>query len=57
MIFLFGSFLSDNFREESDIDIGIYFGSKRYDQNSICDAVIDFFGTERIDEVGMIEKT
>lgn len=49
IIFLFGSVLSDNFREDSDIDIGIYFESMRYDKNSVCDAVIDFFRTERID--------
>ena len=49
IIFLFGSVLSDNFREDSDIDIGIYFESGKYDKNSIYDAIIDFFRTERID--------
>lgn len=29
IIFLFGSVLSDNLREESDIDIGIYFEGRR----------------------------
>ena len=49
IIFLFGSVLSDNFREDSDIDIGIYFESREYDKNSVYDAIIDFFRTERID--------
>lgn len=49
IIFLFGSVLSDSFREDSDIDIGIYFESIRYDKNSVCDTIIDFFRTERID--------
>ena len=49
IIFLFGSVLSDSFREDSDIDIGIYFESIRYDKNSVCDTIIDFFKTERID--------
>ena len=49
IIFLFGSVLSDCFREDSDIDIGIYFESTRYDKNSVYDAIIDFFRTERID--------
>lgn len=49
IIFLFGSVLSDNFREDSDIDIGVYFESREYDKNSVYDAVIDFFRTERID--------
>ena len=49
MIFLFGSVLSDSFREDSDVDIGIYFESRKYDKNSVCDAIIDFFRTERID--------
>lgn len=49
IIFLFGSVLSNSFREDSDIDIGIYFESIRYDKNSVCDTIIDFFRTERID--------
>ena len=49
VIFLFGSVLSDSFREDSDIDIGVYFESTRYDKNSVCDTIIDFFRTERID--------
>ena len=49
IIFLFGSVLSDNFREDSDIDIGVYFENRQYDKNSVCDAIIDFFRTERID--------
>ena len=49
IIFLFGSVLSDSFREDSDVDIGIYFESRRYDKNSVCDIIIDFFRTERID--------
>ncbi|HHT9113358.1 MAG: nucleotidyltransferase domain-containing protein [Planctomycetes bacterium] len=49
IIFLFGSVLSDSFREDSDIDIGIYFESIRYDKNSVCNTIIDFFKTERID--------
>jgi predicted nucleotidyltransferase len=49
IISLFDSVLSDNFREDSDIDIGIYFESRQYYKNSVCDAVIDFFITERID--------
>ena len=49
IIFLFGSILSDNFREDSDVDIGVYFESREYDKNSVYDAVIDFFRTERID--------
>ena len=43
IIFLFGSVLSDSFREDSDIDIGIYFESIRYDKNSVCDTIIDFW--------------
>ena len=49
IIFLFGSVLSDSFRADSDIDIGLYFESTRYDKNSVCDTIIDFFRTERID--------
>ena len=49
IIFLFGSVLSDNFREDSDIDIGVYFESREYDKNSVYDVIIDFFRTERID--------
>jgi len=49
IIFLFGSVLSDNFREDSDIDIGVYFEGREYDKNSVCDTIIDFFRTERID--------
>ncbi len=49
IIFLFGSVLSDNFREDSDIDVGIYFENRQYDKNSVCDAIIDFFRTERVD--------
>lgn len=49
IIFLFGSILSDNFREDSDIDVGIYFENRQYDKNSVCDAIIDFFRTEQVD--------
>ena len=49
IIFLFGSVLSDSFREDSDIDIGIYFENREYDKNSVYDAVIEFFRTERVD--------
>lgn len=49
IVFLFGSILSDNFREDSDIDVGIYFENRQYDKNSVCDAIIDFFRTERVD--------
>ncbi|MBM4065475.1 MAG: nucleotidyltransferase domain-containing protein [Planctomycetes bacterium] len=49
IIFLFGSVLSDNFREDSDIDVGIYFENRQYDKNNVCDAIIDFFRTERVD--------
>ena len=49
IIFLFGSILSDNFREDSDVDIGVYFESREYDKDSVYDAVIDFFRTERVD--------
>ena len=49
IIFLFGSVISDGFREDSDIDIGVYFESREYDKNSVYDVIIDFFRTERID--------
>lgn len=49
IIFLFGSVLTEDFRADSDIDIGIYFENRKYDKNSIYDAVMDFFRTERID--------
>ncbi len=48
-IFLFGSVLSGGFRENSDIDIGVYFESAGYDKNNVCDAILDFFQTERVD--------
>ena len=48
-IFLFGSVLSERFREDSDIDIGVYFESTGYDKNSVCDVILDFFQTERVD--------
>ncbi|MBF8275027.1 MAG: Nucleotidyltransferase domain protein [Candidatus Brocadiaceae bacterium] len=49
IIFLFGSVLTENFRADSDIDIGVYFENSTYDKNSIYDAVMDFFKTEQID--------
>jgi|SRR3989304_5554389 len=49
IIFLFGSIISDSFRDDSDVDIGIYFESGQYDKNSVCDTIMDFFRTERID--------
>jgi len=49
IIFLFGSIISDSFRADSDVDIGIYFESRQYDKNSVCDTIMDFFKTERID--------
>ena len=49
IIFLFGSIISDSFRDDSDVDIGIYFESRQYDKNSVCDTIMDFFRTERID--------
>ncbi len=49
IIFLFGSVLSDNFRKESDIDIGVYFENMRYDKSNVYDTVIDFFGIEQVD--------
>ena len=42
IIFLFGSVISDGFREDSDIDIGVYFESREYDKNSVYDVIIDF---------------
>lgn len=49
IIFLFGSVLTENFRSDSDIDIGIYFKNGRYDKCRVYDAVMDFFRTEQID--------
>lgn len=49
IIFLFGSVLTENFRPDSDIDVGVYFENRNYDKSSICDAVMDFFRTEQID--------
>jgi predicted nucleotidyltransferase len=49
IIFLFGSVLTENFRADSDIDIGVYFENRKYDKSSIYDAVMDFFRTEQID--------
>ena len=49
IIFLFGSVLTENFRSDSDIDIGVYFENRNYDKSSICDAVMDFFRTEQVD--------
>ena len=49
IIFLFGSIISDSFRDDSDVDIGIYFESRQYDKNGVCDTVMDFFRTERMD--------
>ena len=49
IIFLFGSVLSDSFREDSDIDVGVYFEGKGYDKNAVYDVVLDFFQTERVD--------
>ena len=42
IIFLFGSVLSDNFREDSDIDVGIYFENRQYDKNIVI--FIEFYG-------------
>ncbi len=49
IIFLFGSVLSDSFRADSDIDIGVYFENRRYDKTTVYDAILDFFQTEKID--------
>jgi len=49
MIFLFGSVLSDNFRKDSDVDIGVYFEEKHYDKNNVYDIILDFFKTEQVD--------
>ncbi len=49
MIFLFGSVLSGHFHKDSDIDVGVYFEGKGYDKNAVCDTVLDFFQTERVD--------
>ena len=49
IVLLFGSVLSDNFRENSDIDIGVYFENNQYDKNKVGDTILDFFRTERVD--------
>lgn len=57
IIFLFGSVLTDNFRRDSDIDIGIYFPNRCYDKNKVYDAVIDFFRTEKADVAFLNESS
>lgn len=49
IIFLFGSVLSDSFRTDSDIDIGVYFENRCYDKTTVYDTILDFFQTEKID--------
>ncbi len=49
IIFLFGSVVSDRFRADSDIDIGVYFENLRYDKTTVYDIILDFFQTEKID--------